>query len=399
MTRDLSFERAIAFAQELIRIPSPSGDEGDVAQRVREELEALGFDDVWTDEVGNVLGRVKGTRYAPALMVNSHLDVVDAGDPAAWEHPPYEGVIADGALHGRGAMDIKGPLALQTYAVARFLDQRPDGDLIVAHTVLEERGGWGMAHLMASGAVPVDAVILGEATQGDICIGHRGRAELIVEAKGIAGHASAPERAKNALDLLPLVLPALQLYAEQLPADPVLGRSTLVATGVDTLPTSPNVIPDRARVVLDWRILPGLDPEAAVEGIEAFLRERIAIPEGFDLAVHFATERQHTYTGREEEHRLFTPGYLLPLDHAAGTAAAEAVRSATGRVPAIRPWRFATDGGYTCGVHGIPTIGYAPGEERHAHTNVERLELEPARVVYNTYPWIIRGLQRALEPS
>ncbi|NIP79882.1 MAG: YgeY family selenium metabolism-linked hydrolase, partial [Gemmatimonadetes bacterium] len=59
-------------------------------------------------------------------------------------------------------------------------------------------------------------------------------------------------------------------------------------------------------------------------------------------------------------------------------------------------WRFATDGRYTHGEHGIPTIGYAPGEERHAHTNTERLELAKAREVFDAYPALIRGLFDAL---
>src|SRR5690606_22112922 len=234
MVPDLSFERVVAFARDLIRIPSPPGGEGDAATRVRAELEALGFDDVWIDDVGNVIGRVRGRGSAPAVVLNSHLDVVDVGDPAEWEHPPFGGEIADGFLHGRGAMDIKGPLAVQTYAAAHFVDERPAGDVIVAHTVPEERGGWGMEHLVTRGEVRPAAVILGEATGGDLCIGHRGRAELLVEISGLAGHASAPERARNALELVPAALEALGQFAAALPSDPVLGRSTLAPTAVET---------------------------------------------------------------------------------------------------------------------------------------------------------------------
>ena len=70
-------------------------------------------------------------------------------------------------------MDIKGPLAIQTYAAAAAIGETP-GDVIVAHTVLEERGGLGMKHLLESGTVEPGVVIIGEATRGDICIGHRG---------------------------------------------------------------------------------------------------------------------------------------------------------------------------------------------------------------------------------
>lgn len=391
---DLSFARALEFARDLIRIPSLPGREGELVARVRAELEALGFDEVWLDEVGNVVGVVRGTGGAPPVMLSSHLDMVDVGDAAAWEHPPFGAEVADGFLHGRGAMDIKGPLALQTYAAAHFLEERAPGDVIVGHTVYEERGGWGMAHLLASGRVRPGAVILGEATRGDVCIGHRGRVELIVELRGVAGHASAPERARNPLEALPALLPALAAFAGALPADVILGRSTLAPTEIETLPRSRNVIPDRARVALDWRTLPGLSAEGARDELAAFLRARVALPAGCELEVLAPAERQRAWTGVEQLQPMFSPGYLLSPEHPIVAAAAAAVGQGTGREPAVRPWTFATDGGHTCGRHGIPTIGFAPGDEAYAHTNRERLALAQAEPIYGAYPGVVRAVMR-----
>lgn len=399
MTRDdLTFERAIAFAQDLIRIPSPPGGEGEVAARVMREMVALGFSDVHTDEVGNVIGIAPGRGEAPPVMLSSHLDVVDVGDIATWEHPPFGGVIADGHLHGRGAMDIKGPLALQTYAAARFVQKPAAGDVIVAHTVLEERGGWGMAHLMATGTVRPGAVVIGESTNGDICIGHRGRAEILAEVQGVAGHASAPERARNPLHGIGAVIHALDAFAHDLGHHDTLGASTAAPTMIETMPRSRNVIPDRAQIVLDWRILPGLLPDGALSFLREYL-DSVRLPDGLHLDVRFATEHQHTWTGLDELRRLFTPGFLLDAAHPVVRAAARSVTRATGRAPEIRPWTFATDGGHTCGVHGIPTIGYAPGEERHAHTNRERLDLDSARTAYDAYPGLIEALFYALREN
>jgi putative selenium metabolism hydrolase len=392
---DVSFERAIDFARDLIRIPGMPGAEGEVAARVRDELLHLGFDEVRTDEVGNVVGRIRGLGTAPPVMLSCHLDAVDVGDRSAWEHDPFAAHIADGHLHGRGAMDIKGPLALQTYAGATFLGDRPAGDVLVAHTVLEERGGLGMDALMRSGTVRPGAVIIGEATNGDVCIGHRGRAEIVVEVVGTAGHASAPERARNPLSVLPALLPAIERFANMLGEDAILGASTLAPTMVETLPRSRNVIPDRVRVVLDWRVLPGLSRDDAVASVTTFLEEHVRLPAGFSLNVAFAVERQRTWTGVEEERRLFTPGFLLDAEHPVALAAADAVTRATGNAPELRPWTFATDGGYTCGVHGVPTIGYGPGEERYAHTNRERLSLDDAKIAFDAYPSVIRAVQAA----
>ena len=397
MSKETSFENALAFAQDLIRIPSLPGDEGALANRVLEEFEALGLEEIRRDDMGNVMGVARGAGSAPPVMMSCHLDMVAEGDHDEWEYPPFDGVVAEGYLHGRGAMDIKGPLALQTYAAAAMAGKTP-GDVIVAHTVLEERGGWGMQAFVESGAVSPAAVIIGESTRGDIATGHRGRGEIEVVIRGLAGHASAPDRARNALDLLPPVLRAIQAVNAAEGSDPVLGKATAVASGVDVRPESRNVIPDEVVVVVDWRILPGDTRESLVGRLEpAVLREVGQIPEGFRVEVRGATEAQHTYTGQKTDRHLLTPGFLMDSAHPIIQAAARAAgKREGGGAATARPWAFATDGGWTCGVHGIPSFGFAPGEERHAHTNTERLDVEEARWAFGRYPEIVRAVQETL---
>ena len=390
------FDAALAFARDLIRIPSPSGGEGAVADRVLAEFRSLGFHDVRRDDAGNVVGVVPGRGEGATVLLNAHLDVVAEGDPTEWEHPPFGAVVADGCLHGRGAMDIKGPLALMTYAAAAVAGDL-DGDVVVAHTVFEERGGLGMKHLLEAGSVRPDVVVIGESTHGDICIGHRGRAEMEVVLHGLAGHASAPERARNALDLLPATLEAVAAVASDQPLDPVLGPASLVATDVRVAPTSRNVIPDTVVVGLDWRILPGTTEADLVGAVQAALRARLSdLPEGLSWEVRMATEEQTTYTGVQRDRNLLTPGFLMQADDAVIQAAARAVgrRNGDGEA-AVRPWTFATDGGWSCGVHGIPTLGFAPGEERWAHTNRERLDLDEARWALERYPPLIAAIMQA----
>jgi succinyl-diaminopimelate desuccinylase len=396
MPRDLSFERAIQFAAELIRIPSLPGEEGAVAARIVDELRRLGFDEAGTDRAGNVVGRIAGAGDAPAVMLSSHMDVVDAGDPAGWEHDPWGGAVAGGCLHGRGAMDVKGPLAIQVYAAARFVERRPAGDLRMIFSVYEEKGGWGMMHHMETLSVRPGAVILAEATGGDLCIGHRGHAELAVEIHGLAAHASAPEHGRNPNDTLPHVLLALRELSAGQPRHPVLGRATLTPTVVETWPKSGNVIPDRIRVTLDMRVLPGWGEDRAVAEIRALLAERVPEMPGIRVEVLPGRVTHRAWTGWVDEHGNFTPGYLLPDEHPVVEAAAAAIHAATGRTPAIRQWKFGTDGGHSCGTHGIPTIGFAPGDEALAHTHRERLELAPARAAFDAYPALIRGVQEAL---
>lgn len=408
-----SFDSAVAFAQDLIRIPSLPGEEGELVRRVVAEMEALGYDEVWTDELGSVVGLIKGGG-GPSVMLSAHLDMVSAGDLDEWEHPPFDGVIADGCLHGRGAMDIKGPLALQTH-VGAAMKGKAAGDVIVAHPVFEERGGWGMDHLTRrDGGVRPAAVIIGESTNGDIAIGHRGRAEIEITVRGLAGHASAPERARNALDALPAVLAGVDDLARRQDEDPVLGSASVAATGIHATPASLNVIPDRVTVTLDWRILPSDTKESLLARVREAVQPRLdaageagAVGEWGAAEFRLATERQRAYTGMEEERSILSPGFLMDPAHPVVQAAARAVgtRSAqaggSSRPARVRPWTFATDGGWTCGVRGIPTIGFAPGLERHAHTNTERLKLEDARWAYGRYLALVPAVQAAavMEPG
>ena len=396
MAKAPTFENALQFASDLIATPGLSGHEGDVAQRLQQEMEALGLEDVRVDAAGNVIGVARGRGDAPAAMLNCHLDVVAEGDHSEWEVPPFSGAVQDGFLHGRGAMDIKGPLALQTYAAASMIGEAP-GDVIVAHTVFEERGGLGMKHLLESGDVEPAIVIIGEATQGDVCIGHRGRAELEVVLSGEAGHASVPDRAANALDLLGYALAAVHDLAGAQESDEVLGASSLVTTMVNVLPETRNVIPDQVVMAIDWRILPTDSDESLVARVRAAVEQRIPeLPSGLSFEVRMATEHQVTYTGLVADRNLFTPGFLMDPEHPVVQAAAGAVgrRGAEGDAK-VRPWQFATDGGWSCGVNGIPTIGFAPGEERFAHTNRERLNVEAAAWGFDRYPHLIRAVQLA----
>jgi putative selenium metabolism hydrolase len=397
MAKEPTFENALAFAADLVRIPGLPGEEEAVARRVREEMEALGLDEVRVDEVGNVLGVARGRGEGPPILLACHLDVVDEGDHGAWEHPPFSGAVEGGFLHGRGAMDIKGPLALQTYAAAALAGRAP-GDVLVAHTVMEERGGLGMHRLLASGVLEPAAVVVGEATHGDVCIGHRGRAEMEIEIRGVAGHASAPERARNALDLLGPALDAVRWLASRQESDPVLGPATLAPTAVESSPGTRNVIPDRVVVALDWRILPGDDRDVLLRRLREAVAARVGEqpPGGRGVEVRMATERQRSWTGVEEERDLLTPGFLMDSEDGLVRAAADAVGRRDGEGPAsVRPWTFATDGGWTRGVFGIPTIGFAPGEERFAHTNRERLDVEEARWAFSRHVPLVLALQEA----
>ena len=255
-----------------------------------------------------------------------------------------------------------------------------------------------MEDLLARKEVEPAAVIIGEATEGDITTGHRGRAEVEVVLRGVAGHASAPERARNALDLVPTTLQGLRGLANSQPEDPTLGKASLAPTAVDVKPESRNVIPDEVIVVADWRILPGSTDEELLALVRMAVEEEFSgTVEEAGIEIRMATEVQASYTGISERRNLFTPGFLMEAHDPLVVAAAEAVgRRGEDGTATVRPWTFATDGGWSMGVFGIPTVGFAAGEERFAHTNRERWELEEAAWAFHRHRDLILALQRTL---
>jgi acetylornithine deacetylase/succinyl-diaminopimelate desuccinylase-like protein len=256
--RDL--DACVDFLRRLIRTPGPPGKEGATAALVESEMRRLGYRDVRVDRMGNVLGRVPGTGEVPPTMFNTHLDHVDAGDEGGWTHPPFAAEVADGKVWGRGAVDIKGPMAAQVHGVARLLSgPPPPGDVWVTAVVQEEIGGVGARFLRETLAVPL--AVIGEPSSNTLRRGHRGRTELVLHIVGRSVHASVPERAVHPLVTLARFVLGLEVLV--FPVDPVLGPSSVALTLLETDQTSPYVTPGKIRQVLDWRSIPGESGEDA----------------------------------------------------------------------------------------------------------------------------------------
>jgi len=360
----------VGFCQRLIQTPSPTGAEGDLAALVRGEMASLGYDDVRVDAAGNVVGWMGGGG-GRSVMLNTHLDHVDAGDPARWPVPPFSGQIRDGAVWGRGAMDIKGPLACQVYApaVLRAAGVTPPGDVVVTAVVMEEIGGVG-AQFLAESLRP-DMAVVGEATACRVARGHRGRVQMEVRFTGRGAHASVPEIGRNPHYAAARFLLALE--AMPMAASPALGAASVAPTLYRTDQTSPNVIPEQVTLTLDWRTVPEEGAEQVLARVSALAVAEA--PAGVTVEARIPQARWRTYTGLDRmlpsAHSAFELAEAHTLVQAA-RAALEAVYDAD--VP-VYLWRFATDGSHFMAA-GIPTVGFGPGDERLAHTTEERIGLD-----------------------
>lgn len=369
MSEDLS--ACVAFLQRILRTPSPSGQEGAVADLVEHEMARLGYDETRRDDVGNVIGLIRGTGLAPSMMFNTHLDHVDAGDVATWPHHPFAAEVIEGRVWGRGAVDIKGPLAAQVHGVARVRagTARPPGDVYVTAVVQEEVGGLGARHLVSHLAPHL--VVVGEPSGNQLRRGHRGRTEAVLHVVGRSAHASVPHLAVNPLDVVAAFIARLKTIGMQ--AHDALGASTVAPTLIRTDQLSPNVIPSEAWLTCDWRNVPG----ETAEDVRRVLAElaRACLVEGAKVEVLLPEYTERAYTGFGQRLVSFFPPFILEREHPAVRAAESVLSDAIGPREPPGVWRFATDGGHFA-MAGLTVVGFGPGDEHLAHTNREAIGLD-----------------------
>ena len=260
---------AVALTQALIRCPSVTPAEGGALHYLQEVLDAAGFvthrvtfQAEGTPDIDNLYARI-GTE-APCLLFAGHTDVVPTGDLALWTHPPFEGVIDQGVLYGRGATDMKGGVAASVAASLRFLDQAQyqfNGSIAFLITGDEEgpavNGSVKLLDWAFERGERWDHCILGEPTNpnqlGDmIKIGRRGSLTGRLEVIGKQGHVAYPDLAINPISDLMCLMRALKdepLDAGSAHFDP----SNLEFTSVDVGNQASNVIPQTAKAVFNIR--------------------------------------------------------------------------------------------------------------------------------------------------
>jgi acetylornithine deacetylase/succinyl-diaminopimelate desuccinylase-like protein len=250
----------IELCRELVRIPSLSGQEGDLGQFVADWMGAAGFA-VARDAHGSVLGTRQGFAPGPALLLDAHLDTVPVGDPVAWTHDPFAGELAEGRLWGRGSADTKGSLAAMLCAAAAQPGAGFRGTLMVSASVCEENlTAAALAQVLQRH--PADLVLVGEPTSLRLGTAQKGRAGLVLEARGRSAHSSRPELGENAV--YKLLEAVARVRALPLPVDPELGRGVCELIEMTSEPKgSIGMVPDRCTARLALRLLPG-ETEASV---------------------------------------------------------------------------------------------------------------------------------------
>lgn len=388
-------ERLIGFLADLIRIPSPSTGEEQVARRLADEMQAVGFEHVYIDCIGNVVGHI-GPRKGPVLLYDGHMDTVGMGDVHAWTRDPYSALVQDGYIYGLGAADMKGSLAAMVYGVKALVDAKVElgGDLYVVGVVQEEPcEGLAISTFLEKEKLRPDYVVVGEATDMQIARGQRGRMELKVTTQGHSAHAAMPERGVNAIHAAARIIVGIELLALDLDEDPVLGKGSITVTHIESQSRSRNAVPELCFLYIDRRLT-----SSETETKVLTEMRRLIGREGVKADVEVTEYTSTSYTGYPCKARQYYPAWVTPENHFLVQRAIATVEEVLGYRPRVGHWRFSTDGVYTAGVAGIPTIGFGPGDERFAHAPDERIRIKDVMDAAQVYAQLAVNILGTVQP-
>jgi putative selenium metabolism hydrolase len=369
---------------KLVKIKSLSTQEKDVQIELKRQMEEAGFDEVFIDGLGNVIGRIgKGRKI---LAIDGHMDTVDMGNLQNWTFDPLGGEIKDGFVHGRGTVDQEGgPAAFVTAGkILREMSFNEDVTIYFVGSVMEEDcDGLCWKYIIEEDKIKPDVVISTEPTNLNIYRGHRGRMEIHVHFYGVSSHGSAPERGKNAIYMASRAALEIEKLNERLAFDEFLGKGSVTISEIISGSPSLCAVADYARIHLDRRLTWGETKESAVKEIEDIVR-------AMNAKVEVLNYSEKAYTGLEYGMEKYYPTWKLEQDHPAVVRGVNAYTSLFGSAPKVDKWTFSTNGIMTCGTYKIPTIGFGPGNEVLAHAPNEKVpvnDLVVASAFYAAYAY------------
>jgi succinyl-diaminopimelate desuccinylase len=369
-------DEVLRYARALIAAPSenPGGTEDDVADVASDILTDLGAEiRIIRSEEGrpSVVARI-GSGERPRLAWNGHLDTVPAGDLSTWSSGPFEGAVVGGRLVGRGACDMKGPIASALAAVAAFRRAgRSLAGTLDLHLVADEElaGTHGTRVLRDRGVLDQDAAIVGEPTEMEIALAERGGAWVTAVAYGKAAHGSQPHLGVNAILTMSRFLLRLP---EALPdrVHPLVGAPT-VNVALVTGGSAPNVVPDRCEVEIDRRIVPGEeDPDEVLAPFRKLVDDLVA-------------ERDDTRI--EISLKEWTEAAETTGDSAIASVLRDATAAESGSPPPFVGFTGITDARFYINDARIPTVITGPGSLSLAHTANESIGVDEMVVAARIY--------------
>ena len=395
MLTDRREAEIVANCQTLVREKSYSGEEAAVAAAIRTIMAHYGFDEISVDRYGNVVGGIVGSRPGQTIVFDGHIDTVPVNE-SSWMRSPYGAEVEGGRIYGRGTSDMKGAVAAMISAAGFFAqDRKRDfAGKIYVSCVVHEECFEGIAARLVSEKLRPDYVVIGEASELNLKIGQRGRAEIIVETFGRPAHSANPEAGINAVYKMARLIDAIR--ALDPPRNPVLGKGILELTDIKSSPyPGASVVPQYCRATYDRRLLVGETPASVLAPLQQVVDEIAKTDAAFNAKVSFAHGCETCYTGAVIEGDRFFPGWAYDKDDEFVRIALAGIRSG-GIEPEITQYSFCTNASHYAGEAGIRTVGFGPSRENLAHVIDEYVEIDQllgaARGYYGIMNSVCAGL-------
>jgi len=365
MSKKISAE-LVAILTDLIALPSPypPGTSVEICAYAAKRLKKAGYKVetvTKTKGVDNVVARMKGKAKGPVIAFNAHVDTVGVGERANWKTDPYKALVKGGLVHGLGAGNCKGSMAVQIW-LAEEIARRggpAKGELIFTFVADEENlGPDGMEYLRKTGKVRPDALILGAQTENDLIVAERGVMWARITTKGRAAHAGNPAAGDNAILRMMRLVGALSSYYDKALARRVSGAmKSTVNVGMFHGGHNTNVVPSACIVEIDRRLQPNEKVKDAFKELKSVI-DGVREPQG-TYAVEFLTG---------------TNGFFAPENGATVGAFEAAVKARAGRKVKFLNATGVSDGRYYAD-DGIEIINFGPGSGAQGHAANESVPI------------------------
>lgn len=381
-------DRLYEILKTLIRFPSvnPPGDEAPAQEWFSGALKKAGAQvDMFEPMSGrpNVVGTIRGSGGGRSIILNGHMDVVTAKHPDSWRHPPFEPVVEEGCMFGRGASDMKSALAVYLFIleVLKDCNIRLNGDAIVQSVVGEEAAEPGTK--AAAERYRADFAIVGEGTRARQIVASVGTliAKIVIESpytlhlhsRRLALHAGGGLKGANAIEKMALrIIPALNDLEREwavfkhhwaIPPGQTLINPFLIGGG-----GSPGYLADTCILHVIVVYLPTENTETVKQEIED------QVQRAADLDGWLRTYPPTIEWNPEAQPWIF-PASDLPMDHPGVKELGGVVEALTGEKAEYGGRGGITDAGWFP-INGTPSVVYGPGDVQWAHRLDERVKLE-----------------------
>ena len=277
----MTFSDSVELARDLIKIESVTPNDNGCQAMLAIRLAATGFncEQMNFHDVTNLWATRGSAR--PLVVFAGHTDVVPTGPLDQWEHAPFDGVIEDGMLHGRGAADMKGSIACFVTACERFIENHPQHAGSIGLLITSDEEGiarWGTREVIAElgkRGTDIDMCIVGEPTSVEECgdmikVGRRGSLNGLLTIKGVQGHIAYPHIADNPLHSGLAPLKAL-VESEWDQGNENFPPTSFQISNINGGTGATNVIPGHVEVRFNFRYSPETTDVELIKAVEKTL--------------------------------------------------------------------------------------------------------------------------------